>query len=206
MSGCRPNSPSTLARSSQQRHSLGRHLHLPPATGGGWGRSRAKESGGSPVPPQQLLPFYLAARSNVNPGKDLLGEALCSSYEAFRSTRQNRDPEKDEQDESATPQADLSHASWYLGEFDLALARCSGSTHPKIHATIRTVVDLWEAGEKVLVFAFYRRTCRALRIHISNEIERRIMSAGQRGFESRPRKREQRDRKSVGAHPEALLR
>jgi hypothetical protein len=139
-----------------------------------------EESGGLPVPPQQLLPFYLAARSNVNPGKDLLGEALCSSYEAFRSTRQNRDPEKDEQDESATPQADLSHASWYLGEFDLALARCSGSTRPKIHATIRTVVDLWEAGEKVLVFAFYRRTCRALRIHISNEIERRIMSAGQR--------------------------
>ena len=132
------------------------------------------------MPPQQLLPFYLAARSNVNPGKDLLGEALCSSYEAFRSTRQNRDPEKDEQDELAPPQTDLSHAGWYLGEFDLALARCSGSTHPKIHTTIRKVVDLWEAGEKVLVFAFYRRTCRALRIHISNEIERRIMSAGQR--------------------------
>ncbi len=34
-------------------------------------------------------------------------------------------------------------------------------------------MDLWEQGEKVLVFAFYRQTCRALRIHISNEVERR---------------------------------
>ena len=30
------------------------------------------------------------------------------------------------------------------------------------------------------MFAFYRHTCRALRIHISREIERRIMLAGQR--------------------------
>lgn len=135
---------------------------------------------GLPIPPQQLLPFFLAARSAVNPGQDLLGEALCSSYEAFRSTRQNRDSEKDEQDDVAAAPIDLSNAAWYLGEFDFALARFTGSTHPKVHATIRKVVQLWEAGEKVLVFAFYRRTCRALRIHISNEIESRIMLAGQR--------------------------
>jgi hypothetical protein len=117
-------------------------------------------SAGLPIPPQQLLPFFLAARSAVTPGQDLLGEALCSSYEAFRSTRQSRALEKDEQDELVETKADLSHAGWYLNEFDLALARSSGSTHPKVHATILKVVDLWEAGEKVLVFAFYRRTCR----------------------------------------------
>jgi hypothetical protein len=49
-----------------------------------------------------------------------------------------------------------------------------------VAATVKRVADLWEAGEKVLVFAFYRRTCRALRIHISEEIERRIMAAGER--------------------------
>ena len=38
---------------------------------------------------------------------------------------------------------------------------------------MRKVADLWEAGEKVLIFAFYRQTCAALRIHISHEIERR---------------------------------
>ena len=35
----------------------------------------------------------------------------------------------------------------------------------------------------MLVFAFYRRTCRALRIHISHEIEQRVIAAGQRRLE-----------------------
>lgn len=137
-------------------------------------------SSGLPIPPQQLLPFFLAARSAVSPGQDLLGEALCSSYEAFRFTRQHRNAAKDEQDEPLEMGANLSHAPWYLGEFDRALERCSGVAHPKVYATVQKVVDLWEAGEKVLVFAFYRRTCRALRVHISQEIERRIMATGQR--------------------------
>jgi hypothetical protein len=134
---------------------------------------------GLPIPPQQLLPFFLAARSAVNPGQDLLGEALCSSYEAFRFTRQHRVPAKDDQDELAETPDDLSRAGWYLGEFDQALERCSGATHPKVDATVRRVVDLWETGEKVLVFAFYRRTCAALRVHISREIDRRLVLVGQ---------------------------
>lgn len=136
-------------------------------------------SGGLAVPPDQLLPFFLAARSSVNAGQDLLGEALCSSYEAFRFTRQNRDSAKDEQDESPLPFVDQSHAAWYLGEFDRALEQTSGATHPKMHATVRRVVDLWESGEKVLVFAFYRHSCRALRVHISQEIDRRITQRAQ---------------------------
>jgi ERCC4-related helicase len=135
---------------------------------------------GLPIPPQQLLPFFLAARSAVQRGQDLLGEALCSSYEAFRFTRQYRVAEKDEQDESVEYPVDLSHSVWYLSEFDRALQGFSGSIHPKISSTVQKVVDLWEAGEKVLVFAFYRQTCRALHLHISQEIERRIKEAGQR--------------------------
>jgi superfamily II DNA or RNA helicase len=134
-------------------------------------------STGLSIPPQQLLPFFLAARSAVNPGQDLLGEALCSSYEAFRFTRQNRDRGADEQDEIPGAPADLSHAGWYLGEFDRALEDSSGAAHPKVQATVQKVIDLWESGEKVLVFAFYRLTCRALRVHISQEIERRLMLA-----------------------------
>ena len=45
------------------------------------------DEAGLTIPSRQLLPFFLAARSAVSPGKDLLGEALCSSYEAFRFTR-----------------------------------------------------------------------------------------------------------------------
>ena len=126
---------------------------------------------------------FLPARSVVRAGQDLLGEALCSSYEAFRLTRQNRDAAKDsldEEDDVTKAAPDLSHARWYLREFDQALERTSGATHPKMSATVKKVVDLWEAGEKVLVFAFYRRTCRALRIHISQEIERRMFATAQR--------------------------
>lgn len=140
----------------------------------------AEGSGGLPIPPRQLLPFFLAARSAVNPGQDLLGEALCSSYEAFRLTRSNRDTRKDSEDDDRSPIVDLAHANWYLTEFDRALENCSGAMHPKVDATVRRVVDLWEEGEKVLVFAFYRHTCRALRVHIGREIERRVTATGVR--------------------------
>ncbi|MFN8007530.1 MAG: DEAD/DEAH box helicase [Terriglobia bacterium] len=142
--------------------------------------SGAETSGGLPIPPDQLLPFFLAARSAVRPGKDLLGEALSSSYEAFRLTRQDRKALKDEQEVLSETIPDLTHAGWYLSEFDRALERRSGSAHPKINATVRKVVELWEAGEKVLVFAFYRHTCRSLRIHISREIDRHVMLVGMR--------------------------
>lgn len=135
-------------------------------------------SQGIPIPSKQLLPFFLAARSAVIPGKDLLGEALSSSFEAFRFTRRNPRGSKDEQDEEQQIPMSFAQSDWYLREFDLALTRCTGSIHPKVEATVKKVVDLWEAGEKVLVFAFYRQTCRALRFHISNEIEKRNILIG----------------------------
>ncbi|MBI1850333.1 MAG: hypothetical protein HYR85_08325, partial [Planctomycetes bacterium] len=141
---------------------------------------------GLPIPPQQLMPFFLAARSAAQPDADLLSEALCSSYEAFRFTRKSQDSGKDEpEEEPVAPTIDLSRARWYLGEFDRALESCNGSAHPKVCVTVKRVVDLWEQGEKVLIFAFYRRTCRALRVHISEEIERRLQRrVGDAGLES----------------------
>ena len=138
---------------------------------------------GLPVPADQLLPFFLAARSAVNPGNDLLGDALCSSYEAFRNTRHQRTPDRDERDDESDD-VDFAHSDWYLQEFDAALTRFTGRVHPKIAATVQKVVDLWEAGEKVLVFAFYRQTCAALRIHISDEIERRTTALAKRRLAS----------------------
>ena len=135
-------------------------------------------SSGLPVPSDQLLPFFLAARSVVYESQDLLGEALCSSYEAFRRTRRSRRAEKDRLDEerpSDIAGIDLTHANWYLKEFDRAIGDADGSAHPKVSATVKKVVDLWAAGEKVLVFAFYLQTCRALRLHISAEIDQRLV-------------------------------
>lgn len=135
--------------------------------------------GGLPIGQEQMLPFFLAARSAVNAESDVLGAALASSYEAFRFTRRHRRSgleltDLDEASQSAAGPLDLAHARWYLAEFDRALADARGATHPKIAATVRRSVDLWEAGEKVLVFAFYLKTCRALRLHISEEIKRRL--------------------------------
>ena len=143
-------------------------------------------SEGLQIPPHQLLPFFLAARSTATKGMDLLSEALCSSYEAFRLTREKNKKAKDIDDEVLEVESDvvdLSHSNWYLEEFDKVLNKYRGSTHPKIYATVQKTVDLWEAGEKVLVFAFYRQTCRALRIHISEEIGRRIIKVCQRRFQ-----------------------
>ena len=75
---------------------------------------------------------------------------------------------------------DLTHSAWFLSEFDRLIEHCSNAVHPKIHTTVQLVVDLWEAGEKVLVFAFYRHTCRALRIHISHELEKRLLTHARR--------------------------
>lgn len=133
-------------------------------------------SGGLVVPGTQLLPFYLAARSTSDRRQDLLGEALASSYEAFRYTRRRGVTGREVEDEPAEAETtqDEGPPRWYLRRFDRALQDRDGSDHPKLSATVKRVVDLWEAGEKVLVFAFYVRTCRALRFHISCEIEKRL--------------------------------
>lgn len=143
------------------------------------------QNGGLRVPPDQLLPFFLAARSAARPGQDLLGEALCSSYEAFRWTRKSQDSGRDELDDDAEKRArELVAASWYLKEFDQALDKRSGRAHPKISPVVKRVVGLWERGEKVLVFAFYRQTCNWLRTHISEELEGRLAHTGLERLES----------------------
>lgn len=132
--------------------------------------------GGIRVPGEQLVPFFLAARSAILAEKDLLGEALASSYEAFRRTRASNKADRDDQDEGGPggEAATNGLSKWYLERFDRSLEDRLGRHHPKVDATVTRVADLWEQGEKVLVFAFYRKTCQALRFHISREIESRL--------------------------------
>ena len=148
------------------------------------------EPAGLAIPDEQLLPFFLAARAAVNPHKDLLGAALCSSYEAFQYTRRDRRHPEDQDDhiphddsERRRLQEELDTAlanEWYLEQFEKALGdrtdKRSRQSHPKLAATVCRVADLWERGEKVVVFAFYRHTCVALRHHIGDEIHRRLLA------------------------------
>jgi hypothetical protein len=164
----------------------------------GTGIDGAASPMGLPIPGGHLLPFFLAARSAMTRDGEVLGEALCSSYEAFRRTRQEGDASKDDEDGDLDSRVDLSHSRWFLDEFDRALDRTRGATHPKMMATVRKAVDLWESGEKVLVFAFYRHTCRALRLHISDEIERRVLAGTDPTLIERAQKRFFDDTRSPG--------
>ncbi len=138
------------------------------------GRIRDPEAtGGLAVAPEETLPFFLATRSVAEANKDLLGEALSSSYAAFRDTRRNR---RESLDAGAEREGEVlaGVSSWYLEQFDRALKGREGLAHPKVAATVHQAVQLWRRGEKVLVFAFYVETCRTLRKHISQEIERQV--------------------------------
>lgn len=145
-----------------------------------------EEQGGISVPDEQLFPFFLAARSASDRSKEILGEALCSSYEAFRYTRQENKETKDDH-EGSERFVNWTGSSWYLTQFDKAIQGLSGQQHPKISSTVKKVIDLWRQGEKVLVFAFYRQTCRALRIHISRELENYLLTLARQRFASKGR-------------------
>ena len=149
---------------------------------------------GLPIAKEAALPFLLTARSQgelaqISGARAFFAEGLSSSYEAFHDTRKSRckardmdddgSPIKDIQDDSVSDTA-IVPTSWY--EQQVALIIPSGAAtrqerlkHPKVSATVTRAVDLWTVGEKVLVFCFYRETCRALYEHIRNEINDRTM-------------------------------
>src|SRR5690606_38233496 len=112
-----------------------------------------------------LLPFLLAARAVATSptSRPVFAEGLASSYEAFLETRlrnmeskasnapQVIDEDAIKDDDSAIDDV----GSWYLERIHDAIPLGSvdtSITHPKIAATVDRVLDLWQRGEKVLVF------------------------------------------------------
>ncbi len=135
-----------------------------------------------------LLPFLLAARAqamvahiarekrDVGVYRATFAEGLASSYEAFHEPREH-DPERDEAAAADTPNDERIERC--LGRLRAALPEASSfAEHPKIAATVDRVVDLWERGEKVLVFCHFRKTGRALTDYISAALERRLWQGG----------------------------
>jgi hypothetical protein len=126
-----------------------------------------------------LLPFLLAGRAQsllaLSRGRAVFAEGLASSFEAYLETRSGRkalDEDADEVDSPPPPEL-----GWYLQHLDRALPKDSQtvrSEHPKMAATAERAVQLWRAGEKVLVFCHYRATGRALRQHISSLLDEEI--------------------------------
>lgn len=178
-----------------------RLLHLPgtadiPRRNVVAGRAISKsEAGGShqaveglPIHEHALLPFLITARAQGQLAQSagtraLCAEGLASSYEAFHDTRKNRSAAKDFDDGLA---ADAKGSPWLVPTqwYEEQIAQLIPSSeaprellraHPKISATVERAVDLWLAGEKVLIFCFYIRTAFALRDHLREEVNQRIV-------------------------------
>ena len=132
---------------------------------------------------EALLPFLLAGRAQSllaahARGRALFAEGLSSSFEAYLETRGGELTLDEDVAESDYDSAEL---RWYLDELDRALPRgrqAERFAHPKIKATARRAVQLWEAGEKVVIFCHYRATGRALRLHISSALRKRFLALG----------------------------
>lgn len=125
--------------------------------------------GGLRVTPDNALPFLLAARlASVSGSRRVLGEGLASSYQAFLNAELEKDarsadrPVEDQRTLEARFHEDRLLAA--VGGLEPATRRM----HPKIRATVQLAMDLWQRGEKVLIFCHYRRTGQALQAYLSD--------------------------------------
>jgi hypothetical protein len=140
----------------------------------------------------EAAPFFVAARAQGElarfTGKGqraYFAEGLCSSYEAFHHTREERGDVRDIDDEGIEhpkPRGirnrpeEIVPVRWYEEHVSRLIPSRDDTperrfAHPKLRSVVRRAVDLWLSGEKVLVFCFYRQTAIALRDHIKREVE-----------------------------------
>jgi superfamily II DNA or RNA helicase len=134
------------------------------------------------------LPFLLSARAQAElaatsaRARAFFAEGLSSSYEAFHHTREHRADVRDDR----LADDDLPHVAsesvvpleWYEDHVAKLIPQKTKAVacfdHPKIRAVVDRAVSLWLTGEKVLIFAFYRETLKALRDHLRREADRRL--------------------------------
>ena len=141
-------------------------------------------SQGLEIRDEAILPFLLAARAAAGSPttRPVFAEGLASSYEAFLDTRAARvkgeacRPIDSEGDPEVSSDEQVEFG-YYLEKIEKALPRKSGfieGSHPKIAATVNKAVDLWEKGEKVLIFCHYIKTGQVLRQQITRQLLQKI--------------------------------
>ena len=151
---------------------------------------------GLPLSQGTALPFLLAVRAQgelaakSSSTRAFFAEGLCSSYETFHHTHENRGDIRDVNDEGVEQKLkkvrqdkvrSLVPVDWYEKQVAKLIPSLDAPqerryNHPKIRPVVERVVDLWEQGEKVLVFCFYRQTAKALRTHLKKATENRIFT------------------------------
>lgn len=141
---------------------------------------------GLPIDQYALLPFLITARAQGQLAqfagtKAYFAEGLASSYEAFHHTRDERGKAKNGPDAEEKGTSWIIPTRWYEDQIAKLIPSREASrkerlNHPKISATVDKAVELWLSGAKVLVFCFYKQTARALREHIREEVNQRIIT------------------------------
>lgn len=169
---------------------------------------------GLPIAGDAALPFLLAARAQgelaqgSSKGRAFFAEGLCSSYEAFHHTREGRGDIRDVDDEGVERSGKAAQAerdtslvpiAWYEEQVGVLIPSKKAEegdrySHPKIHAVVQRAISLWLAGEKVLLFCFYRETARALRDHIGREVEKATIALAAKKLGLDPKKNASRVR------------
>lgn len=150
-----------------------------------------RDGNGLEVTGEAVLPFLLAARAQSLVAPDgqkrhsalraFFTEGLASSFEAYRETRSKQVTEFADELEEASSTEVPTEVRWYLDQVDIALPeheQDAWSVHPKIDATVMRALELWRRGEKLVIFCFYRATCRSLRRHLSRALERELIARG----------------------------
>jgi helicase-like protein/SNF2 domain-containing protein len=144
---------------------------------------------------EATLPFLLAARAQAlvladeqrggARGRALFAEGLASSFEAYAQTRVVDSSAGEAVDDPALGvlSEESREAEWYLDQIGEALPDDDHGVwgqHPKIAATVMRAIELWQRDEKVLIFCYFRATGRALRDHVSREIDRILIDEARR--------------------------
>ena len=189
----RHNRPRTLAQPTGGVVERRRPLYGAAIAGGNGGDHQAFR--GLSIDDDAAIPFLLAARAQgelaagSSKTRAFFAEGLCSSYEAFHHTREQRADVRDvdddgfEQDKGkgeGLVQPSLIPLTWYESQVERFVPSKRDSDearfrHPKLSAVVGETVRLWETGEKVLVFCFYRETARALHVHLRRKVEERTL-------------------------------
>lgn len=149
---------------------------------------RLKSPRGLEVTKEAMLPFLLAARLTTlqQDKRPVFAEGLASSFEAFRFTREEKLKKEQasitdiDDDANESVQVTDKVSSWYLDELNesLSFTASNGSQHPKIKPTIDKAMELWNQGEKVLIFCHYIATGKALRKYMSEAMKNHIRQKG----------------------------
>lgn len=147
-----------------------------------------KSPQGLEVTQEAMLPFLLAARLTTlqQDKRPVFAEGLASSFEAFRYTREEKLKKLQtnitdlDDDMNESDQITDKVSSWYLDELNesLRFSDSNGSQHPKIKPTVDKAMELWNKGEKVLIFCHYIATGRALRKYVSQAMKNHIRQKG----------------------------